>query len=63
MDNKIKGDLYEIQIRDYIINQLDKKAYLWSDTPETILLENSIIGFYNEERLKEKKIKKIKKIL
>lgn len=37
MNNKEKGDLYEIQIRDYIINELKNPAYLWQDTPETIL--------------------------
>jgi predicted helicase len=57
MDSKIKGDLYEIQIRDYIINQLGYEAYLWSDTPETILLDNGIIGSHNAERLKRKEKK------
>ena len=38
--NKIKGDKYEIQIRDYIINNLNKPAYLWKDTPEIILKDS-----------------------
>jgi len=29
--NNIKGYNYEIQIRDYIINTLNKEAYLWSE--------------------------------
>jgi hypothetical protein len=52
--NKIKGDTYEIQIRDYIINNLNKPAYLWHHTPETILIDNGIIGSHNEHRLKRK---------
>ena len=51
MTNKIKGDEYEIQIRNYIINELNKKAYLWSDTPETILIESGIIASHNQHRL------------
>lgn len=38
--NKIKGDKYEIQIVDYIINILDKEAYLWSKCPESILQQD-----------------------
>ena len=54
MNNNIKGYLYEVQIRDYIINELNKQAFLWSDTPETLLLEHKIIGSHNEARLKRK---------
>jgi superfamily II DNA or RNA helicase len=55
--NQVKGLNYEIQIRDYIINTLHKNAYLWSDAPETILINCGIIGSHNEHRLirKEKK--------
>ncbi len=55
--NQEKGYLYEIQIRDYIINSLNKMAYLWSHTPETILLQNNIIGTHNDARLKRKEEK------
>ena len=41
--NLIKGFLYEKQIKDYIINNLNTQAYLWSETPETILIENNIL--------------------
>jgi hypothetical protein len=58
--NKEKGYLYEIQIRDYIINSLNKPAYLWSHTPETILLENNIISTHNDARLKRKELKEDK---
>ena len=54
MNNNIKGYLYEVQIRDYIINELNKQAFLWSETPETLLLEHKIIGSHNEARLKRK---------
>jgi len=50
--NQLKGYQYEIQIRDYIINNLNKKAYLWSDCPETLLINYGIIGSHNENRLK-----------
>lgn len=52
MNNQDKGYLYEIQIRDYIINELKKPAYLWNDTPETILLQHNIIGSHNINRLR-----------
>jgi superfamily II DNA or RNA helicase len=53
-----KGYLYEVQIRDYIINSLNKPAYLWSDTPETILIDCGIIKSHNHNRKfrKENKI-------
>lgn len=52
--NKIKGDLYELQIKDHIINNLNKRAYLWQHTPESILIDNGIIGSHNEHRLRRK---------
>lgn len=51
MNNQKKGYMYEIQIRDYIINCLKNPAYLWSDTPETILIQYNIIGSHNINRL------------
>ena len=56
-ENQIKGYNYEIQIRDYIRKLLNKEAYLWSDTPETILIKNGIIGSHNINRLKRKENK------
>src|SRR5665647_56309 len=52
--NKINGDNYELQIRDYIINTLNKPTYLWHHTPETILIDSGIIGSHNDQRLKRK---------
>jgi hypothetical protein len=52
MNNNEKGYLYEVQIRDYIINTLNKPAYLW---PETILINCGIIKSHNHNR-KEYKI-------
>ena len=57
MDNQIKGYNYEIQIRDYIITELNKQAYLWSHTPESILIDYNIIGCHNDARLKRKENK------
>ena len=57
MDNIIKGTLYEKQILNYIINKLDKKAYLWSDCPENILIKNNILGSHNDIRIRRKDIK------
>lgn len=53
-ENQIKGYNYEIQIRNYIRTVLNKEAYLWSDTPETILIKNGIIGSHNANRLRRK---------
>jgi len=52
--NKEKGERYEMQIRDYIINVLNKPAYLWSHVPESLLVSCGIIGSHNEHRLKRK---------
>jgi predicted helicase len=50
--NKLKGDKYELQIKNYIINELNKNAYLWHETPETILINSGIIGSHNDHRLR-----------
>lgn len=55
--NKEKGDKYEIYVRDYIINNLNKQAYLWSHIPDEILIEAGLIHSNNEHRL----IRKMKK--
>ena len=57
MSNKARGDSYEIQTRDSI-QKRGIQAFLWSHTPETILLNNGIIGSHNINRLirKEHKI-------
>ena len=55
--NKVKGTNYEFQIRDYIINSLNKKAYLWSDAPELLLINNGLIGSHNENRIIRKENK------
>ena len=49
--NLEKGTNYEIQIRDYIVNTLNKRAYLWKDTPEYLLIESNIIGSHNQNRI------------
>jgi len=55
--NKDKGKNYEIQVRDYIRTILKKSAFLWNDTPETLLIKARIIGSHNENRLKRKENK------
>ena len=57
MDCQIKGKLYEIQIKNYIINELNKDAYLWEHTPEDILIKYNIIGSHNQARLNRKENK------
>ena len=54
MDNIIKGYNYELYIKFYIINNLNKLAYLWSEVPENILINNNIIGSHNQHRLNRK---------
>ncbi len=57
MDNQIKGFEYEKFIRDYIIKEYNVECYLWSETPETLLIEKNIIGSHNEARLTRKENK------
>jgi hypothetical protein len=54
MNNKLKGYLYEVQIKNYIVNKLNKQAFLWSETPESLLLEHKIIGSHNKFILNKK---------
>jgi hypothetical protein len=49
--NKIKGDLYEIYVRNHIINDLNKPAYLWSDIPDELLIKAGIYHSNNHHRL------------
>ena len=44
--NHQKGLAYEIQIRDHILK--NNQCYLWSDCPETLLLEHKIINSHND---------------
>ena len=52
-----KGFNYEIQVRNHIINTFQKQAYLWNDSPETLLIKAGIIGSHNENRLRRKENK------
>jgi len=51
-EKQIKGAAYELQILDLL--RQTRPAYLWPHTPETILVENGIIGSHNSARLKRK---------
>lgn len=51
LTNKEKGDLYEMQVKHHIINVLGKRAYLWSETPEVLLVEKGIVKSPNTIRL------------
>eukprot|EP00596_Hydrurales_sp_CCMP1899_P003625 CAMPEP_0119045650 /NCGR_PEP_ID=MMETSP1177-20130426/41670_1 /TAXON_ID=2985 /ORGANISM="Ochromonas sp, Strain CCMP1899" /LENGTH=794 /DNA_ID=CAMNT_0007017797 /DNA_START=468 /DNA_END=2849 /DNA_ORIENTATION=- len=52
MLSKEKDDMYKIQIRNHIIFSLKKPAYLYSDTPVQLLIDNGIFDSYNDHRLK-----------
>lgn len=54
MENHEKGLAYEKYIQNYIINNNNCQCYLWSDTPETLLIEKNIIGSHNEARIRRK---------
>ena len=43
MNNQEKGLLYERYVKDFIISNLYKNAYLWNECPENILIENNLI--------------------
>jgi superfamily II DNA or RNA helicase len=49
-----KGYKYEVFVKNHIINNLNKEAYLWKDIPEKILLDCNLIHSHNEKRLKRK---------
>jgi superfamily II DNA or RNA helicase len=57
MNNQEKGLLYEKFIKDIIINNLGKNAYLWNECPENILIENNLINSHNELRILRKDLK------
>ena len=49
-----KGYKYEVFVKNHIINNLNKEAYLWKDIPEKILIDSKLIHSHNENRLKRK---------
>ena len=49
-----KGYKYEVFVKNHIINNLNKEAYLWKDIPEKILIDCKLIHSHNENRLKRK---------
>lgn len=57
MTNQEKGLAYELYIRDYIINELGNRAYLWDHAPVNILVDAGIVGSHNIFRLNKKERK------
>jgi superfamily II DNA or RNA helicase/molybdopterin biosynthesis enzyme MoaB len=57
MNNQEKGLLYEKYVKNFIINNIHKNAYLWNECPENILIENALINSHNDMRLQRKNIK------
>ena len=51
MNNQTKGLLYEHFVKDKIINELHKNAYLWNQCPENLLIQYGLIKSRNEARL------------
>ena len=52
-----KGYLYEVQIKNHINVNLNKKAYLWNETPEDLLIKHKIIDSHNQARIIRKENK------
>jgi hypothetical protein len=52
--NKAKGDAYENHICCLIRSELNKPCYLWSHTPDEILIKAGIIHSNNQHRLYRK---------
>lgn len=57
MNNQEKGLLYEKYVRNFIIQQLGKNAYLWNECPENILIAYNLIHSHNDMRLLRKDVK------
>ncbi len=57
MNNQDKGLLYEKYVKNFIIQQLGKNAYLWNECPENILIANNLIHSHNDMRLLRKDVK------
>ena len=55
MENK--GYLYEVQIKNHININMNKKAYLWNETPEDLLIKYKIIDSHNQARIIRKENK------
>lgn len=57
MNNQEKGLLYEQYVKDFIIQKLNKNAYLWNQCPENILIENDLVHSHSDMRLIRKDVK------
>ena len=57
MNNQEKGLRYERFVKAFIIQHLEKNAYLWNECPENILIQNNLIHSHNDMRLIRKDLK------
>ena len=57
MSRQEKGLLYERYVKDFIIQNLGKNAYLWNECPENILISHKLVHSHNDMRLLRKDIK------
>ena len=57
MESHEKGLIYEKYVKNFIIQNLCKNAYLWNECPENILIDNNLIHSHNDMRLLRKDIK------
>jgi superfamily II DNA or RNA helicase len=57
MNNQEKGLRYERYVKAFIIQHLEKNAYLWNECPENILIQNNLIHSHNDMRLMRKDLK------
>ena len=57
MNNHTKGLLYEKYVRYFIINNLNKNAYLWNECPEDLLIEKKLINSHNDMRILRKDLR------
>jgi superfamily II DNA or RNA helicase len=56
-DNYEKGLQYEKYVKNFIIQNLGKNAYLWNECPENVLIQNGLISSHNHLRLLRKDMK------
>ena len=51
MTNKLKGDIYEEYVKNYLVNKSNSYVWLWNDIPEVHLRKMGYIGDWNKHRI------------